>query len=627
MLPRDVAVFQLVAAGGHRRDLRFGPAFRPVVAVVFGDLLIQHGQIVGVADGALGVGVARVDEQRRVEDAGIVGIQLLQRLRGVQVGLRALGLGFLGALSRCAGVGGVGRHVLLGVGGIDGGAHRQAAVLGRSQVGVPAVAVGGQRRFGDGVGQLHAAAAALGEHQVQPAHAAQPRPGGQHRQRAVAVFVRAAVDDGRHAEAGERIFQCGDVDARRGHTQDDVRPLGLQGCDLFAGGLGRVVGDGRRFVDEGDGLRHGVGVGQGKETDLVPGTLQNAVHAVGDAVAVPAGGAVEDGRAVGVAQVGGQRVARAHVGVAAQPLNTVGKVLRAEGVEVVPGGRERAEHIHAAGQAGAARTVQAAAGVQQDGIRRGALERRHIGQVDAAGVAQAFQPAGGEHRHRDIAHAHQAGNALGAVGQRGGDGALALVGAGAHDAVAVDGGDVLIAGAPVDGLAALFLRRLVGQQRHAGVFGVQVQFQLAGIVDEGRVGRFALAAGQPGDGEGPHDKVDVHRLALHAVVRAGGGVAALPHIIGAGVAQFVGKPRDPEVVAPGVERRVAETGAHPVQRGVDALLAGIAVLGQAVKERLGDGGHLLGEDIADARVLEVVVDGVRELVGRGGVVPEPLLRG
>ena len=271
--------------------------------------------------------------------------------------------------------------------------------------------------------------------------------------------------------------------------------------------------------------------------------------------------------------------------------------------------------------------MQAAAGIQQDGIRRGTFARRHIGQADAAGVAQAFQPAGGEHRHRDIAHAHQAGNTLGAVGQRGGDGALALVGAGAHDAVAVDGGDVLIAGAPVDGLAALFLRRLVGQQRRAGVFGVQVQLQLAGIVDEGRVGRFALAAGQAGDGEGPHDEVDVHRLALHAVVGAGGGVAALPHIVGAGVAQFVGEPRDPEVVAPGVERRVAETGAHPVQRGVDALFAGVAVLGQAVKERLGNGGHLLGEDIADARVLEVVVDRVRKLVGRGGIVLEPFLRG
>ena len=270
--------------------------------------------------------------------------------------------------------------------------------------------------------------------------------------------------------------------------------------------------------------------------------------------------------------------------------------------------------------------MQAAACVHQDGIRGAGFQRSHIGQADGIVGALARQGAGGKNGHSDVAHPHQAGDALGAIGQGGGDGTLAAVGLGAHQAVLIHGSHALVAGGPEHFLAAAFLVRLVGGQGRVGILAVQMQFGLAGIVDQGRLGGLAVAIGKFAKIKRPHDKIDVHGLALDTVVRAGLGIAALPHIILAGVAQFIGETGDPKVVAPGVKGRIAEAGAYPVQRGIDALLAGVTQFGQAVKKCFGDGGHLVREDAADALVLQVVVDGVRQLVGRGGVVLQPLLR-
>ena len=171
----------------------------------------------------------------------------------------------------------------------------------------------------------------------------------------------------------------------------------------------------------------------------------------------------------------------------------------------------------------------------------------------------------------------------------------------------IHGSHILVAALPEDLLAALLLGVLVGGQGGAGILGVQMQFHLVGIVHKDRVGGLAHAVGDAGDGEGTHDEVHVHRLALDAVVGAGRLVGTLPHIVGAGVAQGIREAGDPQIVPPGVEGRVAEAGPHPVQRGIDALLPGVTQLHQTVKEGLGDGGHLLGEDAADALVLQVVV--------------------
>ena len=186
-------------------------------------------------------------------------------------------------------------------------------------------------------------------------------------------------------------------------------------------------------------------------------------------------------------------------------------------------------------------------------------------------------------------------------------------------------GHVLVAALPEDLLATLLLGVLVGGQGGAGILGIQMQFHLVGIVHKDRVGGLAHAVGDAGDGEGTHDEVHVHRLALDAVVGAGRLVGTLPHIVGAGVAQGIREAGDPQIVPPGVEGRVAEAGPHPVQRGIDALLPGVAQLHQPVKEGLGDGGHLLGEDAADALVLQVIVYRVGQLVGRSGVVGQALL--
>ena len=270
--------------------------------------------------------------------------------------------------------------------------------------------------------------------------------------------------------------------------------------------------------------------------------------------------------------------------------------------------------------------MQAAARVHKDRIRRAGFERGHIGQADGIVGPLARKGAGRKDGHGNIAHPHKALDALGAVGQRGGDGTLAAVSLGAHKAVLIHGRHTLVAGGPENFLPAIFLVRLVGGQVRVGVLAVQVQLRLAGIVKQRRRGRFSVAAGNFTESKRPHDKINVNSLALDAVVRARFGIAALPHIVGAGVAQFVRKAGDPEILAPGVKRRIAEAGAHPVERGVDALLAGVAQLGQAVKKRLGDGGHLVREDAADALVLKVVVDRVGQLVGRGGVILESLLR-
>ena len=161
--------------------------------------------------------------------------------------------------------------------------------------------------------------------------------------------------------------------------------------------------------------------------------------------------------------------------------------------------------------------------------------------------------AGGKNGHGDVTHPHKALDALGAVGQRGGDGTLAAAGLGAHKAVLIHGRHILVAGGPENFRPAIFLVRLVGGQVHVGILAVQMQLRLAGVVDKNRRGRFAVAAGNFAESKRPHDEINIHRLALDTVVRARLGIAALPHIVGAGVAQFVAAKRAIQsILAPGV---------------------------------------------------------------------------
>ena len=571
-----------------------------MVAVVLSDFLIQRRQIVCKADGLFSVRVGRVGEQRRVVDALVVGIQPGQLGGGVGVGLGPLLLGFVDCL--CGGAGILAAHslgVLVRVGGIAAG----LGVIGRDGQALPGGAAGLQRIGGHSVGSAHGHTAALGKHQVKAGHTVQSQRRTGAIESILAAGAAAAVHDGGHAQVFQRGFQRGGVYAGGGDADDGIHALGLQSSHLFAGGLGQVVGKGRFLVDQADLVVDGVGIGQREEPDAVARAGDYIVHAVGDAVAVPAGRAVEDRCTVRIPQVGGQRRAAAHVGVAAQARDAVGQVLGPEGLQVVPGSGETAEHIHAAGHAGHGGAVQAAARVHQNGIRRAGFQRGHIGQADVVVGTLARQGAGGKHRHGDVAHPHKALDALGAVGQRGSDGTLAAVGLCAHKAVLIHGGHTLVAGGPENFLPAIFLVRLVGGQVRVGILAVQMQLRLAGVVEKNRRGRFAVAAGNFTESKRPHDEINIHRLTLDTVVRARFGIAALPHIVGAGVTQFVRKAGDPEILAPGVERRITEAGAHPVQRGIDALLAGVAQLGQAVEKRFGDGGHLVREDAADALVL------------------------
>ena len=260
--------------------------------------------------------------------------------------------------------------------------------------------------------------------------------------------------------------------------------------------------------------------------------------------------------------------------------------------------------------------MQAVAGVQQNGVGGACL----LGGGVRDAVTAALQACGGKDRHGDVAHPHHAGKLLRAVGKGGGQGAFARVGAGAHGAVFVHSSDIFVAGRPENVLRLGVVA--VGGQGGAVILVGKVQLPLAGVVDQLGVGKFADAVLDAGRHKGAHHKVEVNGIALYAVVCAGGGVAALPHIVGAGVAQFVREPRDPQVFPPRVKGSVAEASAHPVQRGIQPLFAGVAVFGQPVKEGVDDLCHLIGQDLGNVFVLQVVVDGVAQLVGRGGVVAQ-----
>ena len=148
----------------------------------------------------------------------------------------------------------------------------------------------------------------------------------------------------------------------------------------------------------------------------------------------------------------------------------------------------------------------------------------------------------------------------------------------------------------------------------------------AGVVQQHRRCCLAVAGRHACKCKRPHDEIQIHRLTLHTVVRAGGAVRRLPHIVGAVVAQLVGKAGDPEIVAPLVEAGIRKAAPHPVQRCIKPLLAGVAVLFQPGEECLGQLGHLGGENAADVLIFQIVVDRVAQLVGRGGVVVQTFLR-
>ena len=193
--------------------------------------------------------------------------------------------------------------------------------------------------------------------------------------------------------------------------------------------------------------------------------------------------------------------------------------------------------------------MQRPARIQQNRIRGRGLQRSSVRQRRSVAV----QPCCGKDRDRNVPDAHQAGNALGTVGQRGRDGTFAAVGAGADRAVFVHGGNVFVTRRPVDPAAAFVLARLVRRQRGVGVLAIHVQLIGAGVVQQHRRRRLAVAGRHACKCKRPHDEIQIHRLALHTVVRAGGAVRRLPHIVGAVVAQLVGKAGDPEIAAPLVE--------------------------------------------------------------------------
>ena len=215
--------------------------------------------------------------------------------------------------------------------------------------------------------------------------------------------------------------------------------------------------------------------------------------------------------------------------------------------------------------------------------------------------------------------------ALGAVRQRGGHGAAALA-HGGHNALFVHLGHRGIAALPEQFLAAVLPGGLVGDKAGGILFLAQPQLVFVGIVGEAG-GLLALGVLDAGEGQGLHHKINVHRLALHAVVCAGGGVAALPHPVGAGVAQPGGKAGDPQFVPPFIKGRVVKPGAHPVQRGIQPLPPLIAVAFQLVKEGGHQRRHLIGQKTGNALVLQIVVDREFQLIGRGGVVLQPFIGG
>ena len=265
------------------------------------------------------------------------------------------------------------------------------------------------------------------------------------------------------------------------------------------------------------------------------------------------------------------------------------------------------------------------AGIHQNGVLGARLEGGNIRKADGFIAGLAVQRAGGKDGHRHAAHPHRHLGALGAVRQRGGHGAAALA-HGGHNALFVHLGHRGIAALPEQLLAAILLGGLVGDKAGGILFLAQPKLIFVGIVGEAG-GLLALGVLDAGEGQGLHHKINVHRLALHAVICAGGSVAALPHFVGAGVAQPGGKAGDPQFVPPLVKGRIVKPGAHPVQRGVQPLPSLIAVAFQLIEEGSHQRRHLVGQKTGNTLVLQIVVDREFQLIGRSGVVLQPLMGG
>ena len=413
---------------------------------------------------------------------------------------------------------------------------------------------------------------------------------------------------------GEGVKDFRHIGVRPRQADHGVRPFGLEGRHLFGGGDGHIGG--------GELARVGgvAGGGQREATDGLARLLHHHIPAVGDAVAAPAGGAGQQRVAGFCEQIGGDACPRGGGRVGDQPLGAERQIRSVKRLQIVACRRESAGHVHTAGQAGAHRSLKAAAHIQQDRIRVGGLEGRQISKADLAVVGPAAEIAGEIDRHCDAAHPHRDLSAPAAIRQGGGDGAFALALCFDH-ALFADGGHRLIVAGPVNFLTTVGLRRLVGGQRRFALHPGQPQFIFIGIVGEGCLPGVLHA----GEHQLFHHKVHIHRIALNTVFGARLSIGALPEGIGAGIAQLGVEPGNPEMIPPAVKGRIGEAGAGPVDGGIDALLPLITQLAQAVKKDLGQMGHLLGVQPGDGLVLQVIVDGVIQVIGVGGVILQPLM--
>ena len=190
----------------------------------------------------------------------------------------------------------------------------------------------------------------------------------------------------------------------------------------------------------------------------------------------------------------------------------------------------------------------------------------------------------------------------------------------------IHGGNVFIIAGPEDFLPALAFAGLIGQQGGGGFRLGQPQLVFVGVV--GQRGQDVLAGClDAGEGQLFHHKVNIHRVTLHAVLFARLRIGGLPDGIRPGVAQRGIEPRDPEIIAPAVKRGVRQAAAGPVDGGVNAFLALVAQFFQAVEKYFGQVGHLVRVQAGDGFILQVIIDRVTELVGGGGVIVQPLVRG
>ena len=117
--------------------------------------------------------------------------------------------------------------------------------------------------------------------------------------------------------------------------------------------------------------------------------LHNGVHAVGNAVAAPAGGTGQQRFVFCRVQVGSNRRPSGGHYIVEKAVSAIRHIGSIKGLQIIPGCGKGAGHIHAAGQAGAGGALQTAACIHQNGVLAARFQGSNVRKADLFAIGQA----------------------------------------------------------------------------------------------------------------------------------------------------------------------------------------------------------------------------------------------